>query len=153
HRNEAACDNKKAAMRNNFGGGSKMERTSILLVHEASPVLESLCTELRKESFQPYRAHSCREARHLIEETDPHIVFTDVHLPDGSWVDVLRSVDHAEACANVIVVSPSADMKFYIRAIEQGAFDFVVPPFETRSLTHVIRSAILNSAVRRHQRL
>jgi FixJ family two-component response regulator len=41
------------------------------------------------------------------------------------------------------------DTKFYVSAIERGAFDFVLPPFELGGLRHVVRTAGLHVRDRR----
>jgi len=41
---------------------------------------------------------------------------------------------------NVIVVSATEDALLYMSALERGAFDFVLPPFERQGLDFVVRS-------------
>jgi FixJ family two-component response regulator len=78
-------------------------------------------------------------------------VFTDVQLADGNWADVLTLASNATAPVNVIVVAHFIDMKFYIQAIERGAFDFIVPPFARLELQHVVRIAAENALTRRRK--
>jgi len=77
------------------------------------------------------------------------LVFTDVSVSDGSWADVVSLAEHAEAPLDVIVVGSTVNTKFYVSAIERGAFDFVLPPFELGGLRHVVRTAELNVRDRR----
>lgn len=128
------------------------EHPSILLVYERSAAMDQLKSELNKQSIQPARAHTCEQARHLMDETEPHLVFTEVNLPDGTWADLVRFADKSASSANIIVVSALADMKLYVRVIEHGAFDFVTPPFESFGLGHVVRSAMLDAVGRRSER-
>ena len=79
----------------------------------------------------------------------PELVFTDTQLPDGTWSDVVRLAEGARAPVNVIVVSRLVDIPLYVRAIEQGAFDFITPPFESADLAYVIRCAAGNVLRRR----
>ena len=125
------------------------QHVSGLLVYDQSLPLELLRTALNDRSLCAGRARTCEEARHLIEATEPQLIFTDVNLPDGTWADVVRSADAANAPANVIVVSRNEDTKLYIKTMEAGAFDFIMPPFEKQSLEHVVRCALSNSLTRR----
>jgi FixJ family two-component response regulator len=52
---------------------------------------------------------------------------------------------------NVIVVAPFVDISFYVRAIERGAFDFIVPPLSDPELLHVVRIAAENALSRRQK--
>ncbi len=129
-----------------------MEHPSVLMVYESSRSMEFLKAALGQLSLHPGRAHNCTEASHLIGETEPHIVFTQIQLPDGTWSDVVRLAGKSATPPNIIVVSDSVDMKLYVRAIEQGAFDFVSPPFESAELGHVVRTALLEATGRRNER-
>ena len=50
---------------------------------------------------------------------------------------------------NVIVVARVVDTRFYVEAIETGAFDFLAPPFTATDLAYVVRSALDNVTARR----
>jgi FixJ family two-component response regulator len=45
------------------------------------------------------------------------------------------------------------DTRFYLEAIETGAFDFLAPPFVATDLAYVVRSAFDNAVARRSARL
>jgi two-component system response regulator PilR (NtrC family) len=77
------------------------------------------------------------------------LVFTDLDLPDGNWPDIVRLAKGAAEPVNVIVVSRLVDIPLYIRAIEQGAFDYITPPFEPADLAYIIRCAASNVLLRR----
>lgn len=88
-------------------------------------------------------AESCAEALQVMTSaTPPSIVFCDALLPDGSWADILAFGDGAATKIPVIVVSRVVDVNLYINAIEQGAADFVVPPFYRQDLSHVLSCAM-----------
>lgn len=117
------------------------QRIFALLVHDKPFPIESLRQALRDLRVDTYSVHSCKEARDLISQTHPHLVFTDASLSDGSWVDVLNLAEQADAPLDVIVVGSTVNTKFYLSAIERGAFDFVLPPFELGGLGHIVRTA------------
>ena len=125
------------------------QRVFAILVHDKPFPIESLRQALRDLHVDTYSVHSCKEARDLISQTHPQLVFTDVSVSDGSWADVVSLAEHAEAPLDVIVVGSTVNTKFYVSAIERGAFDFVLPPFELGGLRHVVRTAELNVRDRR----
>lgn len=125
-------------------------RLTALLVQAQSESFDTLRRRLEAQAFQTVHAQNCREAKPILAGTHPpHLVFTDETLPDGTWADVTALVTKARVPVNVIVVGRAVDTRFYIEVIEAGAFDFVVPPFETADLTHVTRVAADNVIARR----
>ena len=77
------------------------------------------------------------------------LVFTDTELPDGTWADILAEAERAAQPVNVIVVARVVDRRFYVEAIETGAFDFLAPPFVATDLAYVVRTALDNVVARR----
>jgi DNA-binding NtrC family response regulator len=126
-------------------------RLFALLLHDHSNTLESLRLALRDLSVETFSVETLEKARRLLPQTQPHLVFTDTSLPDGSWTDVINLAEKAGTPVNVIVVGGSNDMKLYISALERGAFDFVLPPFEHEPLDYVVHSASEDVARRRRE--
>jgi len=126
------------------------EDVKALLVQVRPGPLEALQLALMEQSIEIRTVKNCGDAEHILcSDWSPHMVFTDVHLADGNWADVLTLASNATAPVNVIVVARFIDMKFYIQAIERGAFDFIVPPFARLELQHVVRIATENALARR----
>ena len=112
-----------------------------ILVHNQPYPLESLKPVLRDLSVETLSVRTCEEAGRLITHTEPQLVFTDTSLPDGSWADVVRIAERACSPVDVIVVGAKEDIRLYLSALEEGAFDFVLPPFEHEALEFVVESA------------
>jgi DNA-binding NtrC family response regulator len=123
--------------------------TALLLHHQSSPP-QALTTTLKEQSIEAFTARSCGEAAGLLwDNNPPHLVFTDVQLPDGNWSDVLKLAGEAPTPVNVIVVSPVVDVTFCVEAMEWGAFDFLAPPFALLQVAHVVEAAAINILRRR----
>jgi DNA-binding NtrC family response regulator len=128
-------------------------RIKALLVQANSAPLDALRLALEELSLEVSTATTCAEAAlALWSGSPPHIAFTEIRLADGSWADILTLAAKAAAPVNVILVAPFADIRFYIDAIERGAFDYVVPPLSRPELLHVVRTATENSVRRRRDR-
>lgn len=125
------------------------EEISALLVHDWPETMEPLRFALENLSIETCSVRTCGEAERLLGHVQTDLVFTDTSLPDGSWVDVVEMAKGADAPVNVVVVGRSKDIKFYLSALERGAFDFVLPPFERDALDFVVRSASDNARRRR----
>jgi DNA-binding NtrC family response regulator len=120
-----------------------------LLIHTRPNPLELLKPALKELSIDTYSVPSLEEAKRLIPQTQPQLVFTDTALADGTWTDVIDLAENASSPVNVIVVGTIKDVKFYLTALERGAFDFVLPPFERDSLDFIVQSASQDARLRR----
>jgi DNA-binding NtrC family response regulator len=117
------------------------EHIFALLIHEEARIFESLRKALRDLGVNTYSVATCQDARDLITQCQPQIVFTERRVSDGTWQTILRMADAAAVPLSLIVVAPHPDTRFYLSVMEEGAFDFVAPPFEHESLKFVVHSA------------
>jgi DNA-binding NtrC family response regulator len=117
-----------------------------LLIQGYTRAFDALRRTLVDLSVVTHTVDTCRGFSTLIDHCQPHIVFAEYSLRDGSWETVLRLTEASECPASVIVVSAVPDDGKYVFAMENGAFDFVAPPFECEPLSFVVRSAALNTS-------
>src|SRR5690348_17897071 len=133
-----------ADQRNSNGNESEgplmAEKITALCVHRNSETLASLESALEHQGMRVTHAESRAQARRMLGGLDPApLVFTDTQLPDGTWADILAEAEKAAQPVNVIIVARVLDTRFYVEAIETGAFDFLVPPFMAADLAYVVR--------------
>jgi DNA-binding NtrC family response regulator len=128
------------------------ENVKVLLIQARHDPLDPLHLALEEQSIDVATARNCAEAAvALWSGRPPHLVFTEIQLADGNWLDVLTLAAKASEPVNVIVVAPFVDIGFYVQAIERGAFDFIVPPLSESELLHVVRIAVDNALSRRRK--
>ena len=126
------------------------EPTTALLVHQNAETMIALKFALERQGMRLAQAGSRAAAKRMLAGLAPvPLVFTDTHLPDGTWADILAAAEGARRPVNVIVVARTVDTRFYVEAIETGAFDFIAPPFNATDLAYVVRSALENALGRR----
>ncbi len=117
-----------------------------LLVFPREDLLQVLENALYYLGVQTQHAHNCAEARAVLSGGPlPSVVFTQSYLADGTWADVLSLAKTSQRAIPVVLVSRLVDTRLYLEALESGVCDFIVPPFYSSDLTHVIRTAVLNS--------
>ena len=119
-------------------------KISALLVYDQTEPLSGLRFALENQFVRTSRARTCADVMRKLEQPNPpHIIFTDPTLQDGTWLDVLGCAARAPVATNVIVVARHVDvsLSFYRDAMEQGAFDFLIPPFDALNLWLVVQGA------------
>jgi DNA-binding NtrC family response regulator len=114
----------------------------VLLIHPNDESFHWLEMALQQQGIQAWHAKGCRQAQAIFDQPDPpQIVFTDTTLADGTWEDIVNLAGKACTPVPVIVVSRSLDVGLYIKVLEEGAFDFIVPPISASDLAHIVRCA------------
>jgi DNA-binding NtrC family response regulator len=124
-------------------------RLFALLVSDGGESFESLKALLKSQGIAVWSCRTLTEAARLVDETHPELVFTAAQHADGTWRDVVIMAEKATEATNVIVVGKSNDVRLYLAAMDSGAFDFILPPFEPEPIGHIIRVAA--EAVRRRR--
>ena len=74
-------------------------------------------------------AHSRVEAERALGRGGVDLVLLDLHLPDGSGLDLFRRIRAAGSTVDVMVVSSARDADVVRSAVAQGAVQYVIKPF------------------------
>jgi DNA-binding NtrC family response regulator len=118
------------------------QKISALLVHDREEPFEALRLVLENQGIKTYRARNRADLSRLLSQPNPPLlVFTDTDLPDATWEEVLAMAAGAGGPLRVIVVSRVVNLRLYLKVLESGAFDFIVPPFLASDLAHIVRCA------------
>lgn len=126
------------------------ERVRALLVHTRQEPMVPLDFILAEQGVEVEQAASCGEAMlQLWGNNPPHLVFTDTTLVDGSWDHILALAREAPRPVSVVVVSGVVDVGLYLETLDQGACDFLTPPFKAREVAHIVRCAVSDTERRR----
>ncbi len=113
-----------------------------LVVHPNADSFEWLEVLLQKQGIQALHAEGYTQTKAILDQAEPpQIVFTAFVLADGTWEDIVNLVARTPRPAPVIVVSRSLDIQLYVKVMESGAFDFIVPPISSFDLAHIVRCA------------
>ncbi|MGN6781151.1 MAG: response regulator [Marmoricola sp.] len=75
------------------------------------------------------RAHTAAEALRLAGELRPDLVLMDIYLPDGSGLDVVRTLLAQPEAPHVIMISAARELEAVRAAMRLGAMHYLVKPF------------------------
>ena len=107
---------------------------------------ESLRTVLRKtveaRGYSVEEAGDAYEARRRIQASRFLVVLTDLRLPAGSGFDVLQAALDADPGTSVIVMTAFGTVEEAVKAMKEGAADFLTKPVDTDHLLLLIDRAI-----------
>jgi len=118
------------------------ERTRVLVVDDEADFLATYERLLRRQGYQVTVATSCAGGIAQIVSEHPHLVISDLRLPDGDGLDVVRAARGLVDPPSVIVVTgyPSDDARR--AALAAGATAFLAKPFAAAGLLAAIRSSL-----------
>ncbi len=113
----------------------------ILLIDDDKGMTSSLATLLHHSGYKAATANSLHAGLEILESQHFDIVVTDYYLGDGQASEIMAYCK--EFCPNtkVIVMTGSASIETAVEAIRNGAFDYVVKPFDFDLLYHSINRA------------
>ena len=81
-------------------------------------------------------------------EHPPAGVLLDLHLPDKSGLVVLKELNAQHYPAPIFIISGDGDVACAVEAVKSGAFDYLIKPFDARTIVTRVGSAIAGFAKR-----
>jgi DNA-binding NtrC family response regulator len=81
---------------------------------------------------------SFADAVTLIENQEFAVVLCDCDLPEGKWRSLLEIAANCPRPSRFIVFSRHADVSLWAEALNLGAYDLLVFPFDSQELTRVV---------------
>jgi response regulator RpfG family c-di-GMP phosphodiesterase len=115
--------------------------TSILIVDDDEAIREILFATLNDE-YACATAASAAEAISLLEKMPFNLILSDISMPGTSGIELCRWVRDNLPDTVVIMVSGMTDIGYAIDAMRQGAFDFVIKPFDLSQILLIIKRAL-----------
>src|SRR5438067_12735236 len=94
---------------------------TVLLVEDDAPTSWRLQDALAKAGFQVTAAATLAEARACLTESGPKVLLTDLQLPDGHGVELIREARRRFPATEIMVISMLGDEETVISAITSGA--------------------------------
>lgn len=125
-------------------GGAQRGSTgvSLLLIEDDKPTLDILSEMLRKHSYDVTCALTFEAGQDEIHRSIFDVIVTDLRLPDGSGLDLLRLCRQIRPDTPVILATGFATIRNAVEAIRDGAFDYLTKPVQFDELLVVVDRAI-----------
>lgn len=130
------------------------DRCTVLVVDDDTEARD-LLQELLAPHYDVLMAPNALEALRLSRERHPHVVVTDLCMPDVDGFSLLSAIREDDETAHVpmVVVSGMTDVEAKVRAFESGAFDYLTKPVNAGEVIARVRNAIARAEELRHERM
>src|SRR4026209_1105406 len=120
----------------------------ILLVEDKDSLRRVLRLTLENAGYTVSEAADARDASNQITRVPHKIVLTDLRMPNGSGLDVLRAAKNADSDVPVIVMTAYGSIDEAVQAMKDGAHDFLQKPVDSNHLLLLVEQALEQSRLR-----
>lgn len=119
---------------------------SILIVDD-EVLIRDLC-EKALTGYRVFQAGTCMDALKVYEKESIDLVLTDVMMPGGTGLDLLRQVKVLDPTAVVIIITGFVEKDVILEALKEGADDFINKPLNLLQLKTSVEKALARKALR-----
>jgi two-component system response regulator AtoC len=114
----------------------------ILIVDDEKILANSLGILFRDEGHQVTIAHDVNGGLAKLGSMSPDVVLTDLRLPDGSGMRLLREIRGQLPDTLVVMMTAYGETATVVEAIKLGAFDYISKPFELQEILLLVDKAL-----------
>jgi DNA-binding NtrC family response regulator len=114
----------------------------ILIVEDKDSLRTMLRHALERQEYEVIEANDQPAAIRLLQEAQPSLVLSDLRLPDGDGLAVLRASKDIDADVPVIVMTAYGSIEDAVRAMKDGAMDFLAKPVDPDHLLLLVHRAL-----------
>ena len=119
-----------------------MNPQHVLVVDDETDIRELLVLTLMRMGIEAVTASTREEAFARLGERTFDLCLTDMRLPDGDGLEILRHIAEHHGNTPVAVITAFGSTENAVAALKAGAFDYIAKPIQLKQLREVITAAL-----------
>jgi two-component system response regulator PilR (NtrC family) len=119
-----------------------MNRKAVLIVDDEADIRELLVLTLSRMGVDADTASTFKEAQEALKSRQYDLALTDMRLPDGDGLMVLRHIAENYGNTPVAVITAFGSTENAVAALKAGAFDYLAKPIKLEQLRPLVMSAL-----------
>jgi two-component system, NtrC family, response regulator PilR len=119
-----------------------MPKPAVLIVDDEPDLCELLSITLQRMDLSARTANDVAEAQRMLKTEQFDLCLTDMQLPDGDGLDLVKWMQQYTPNVPVAVITAHGNMETAVRALKLGAYDFVSKPLDLAGLRKLVATAI-----------
>jgi DNA-binding NtrC family response regulator len=119
---------------------------TILIVEDKKSMADMLTKTFQSEGFSVKTSYNVKDGIASIS-SDLSAVVTDLKLPDGDGMEIVKTIKEGFPFIPVIVMTAYGSIETAVKAVKEGAYDFITKPFDPDHLLLLIKRAIGESTI------
>ncbi|PXX89716.1 hypothetical protein DIT71_14490 [Marinobacter vulgaris] len=121
--------------------------SSILLVEDDASLRALLAEELEVDGYRVSCAGTADEGSRLALDTGPDLIVSDLRLPDGDGLSILRQLQAEGRSVPFVIITAFGTVDQAVEALKAGADDFLTKPLSTDHLRLKVRRLLAHAAI------
>jgi len=114
----------------------------VLVIDDEADIRELLDLTVARMGLSADCAASVAQARQLLEQQRYQLCLTDMRLPDGEGLEIVRLISERYGETPVAVITAFGNAQNAVAALKAGAFDYLAKPVALEQLRSLIKSAL-----------
>ncbi|MDX2446415.1 MAG: sigma-54 dependent transcriptional regulator [Desulfobacterales bacterium] len=115
---------------------------TILIVDDEKNYPPILSAVLEEESFETLTAYSGQEALSVLKDSDIDLVLTDMKMPSMDGIELLERIKQKDPGLPVIMMTAHGTVEKAVEAMQKGAYNYILKPFDNERLVIYVNKAI-----------
>ena len=122
-----------------------MKLFDVLIVEDDKALSEALCDTLELEGYQVLAAQNGTEALGMMASNRFRLVVSDVQMPVMDGIELLSNLQRMADNIPVLLMTAYGSIEKAVAAIQSGAADYLLKPFEAKSLVDKVASLLVDA--------
>lgn len=119
-----------------------MSIASVLVVDDEPDIRELLEITLSRMGLQTRSTSDVAQTLSLLQQQEFDLCLTDMRLPDGSGLDIIKHVQRNHAQMPIAMITAYGCVETATQALKAGAFDYITKPVEIQRLRELVNNAL-----------
>ncbi len=121
----------------------KDERNLVLIVDDEPDMLSMLKLVIGKKcNCDVITTASALEALTLVNQHSPHVVISDIKMPDLDGLELLKKIRERDTTISVVIMTGYGTISMAVEALKDGAYDFLQKPFDKDHILRIIKNGL-----------
>ena len=125
---------------------------TVLIVDDEKNYLMVLSAFLSGEGYETLTADSAQQALEIVETADLDLVLTDMKMPTIDGIELLKRIKQNVPDLPVVMMTAYGTVEKAVEAIQLGAFNFILKPFQNETLKQIVDKAVRTYRVLKENR-
>lgn len=121
-----------------------IEQATVLVVDDEKNTRDGLKSALEEDGYKVLTAESGVTAKKIIKDKSPNVVLTDLKMPGIDGMKLLNYTRKISPEMAIILITGYGNIETAVRAIKNGAYDFITKPINLDKISAIIEKCLIN---------
>ncbi|WP_022664429.1 response regulator [Desulfospira joergensenii] len=119
-----------------------MKPENILVVDDESRIVDNISRCLKREGYDTVEAQNGAQALALFEQQHFDLVLLDISMPELNGYETMERILRKNSETLIIIMTGFASVESAVKALKEGAWDYLKKPFEYAELIKTVKNAL-----------